>query len=250
MRPIIQITRIFKKYNHADACSLCDFSLSIGEGQIFGLIGPNGAGKTTLISILCGLIEPTSGDYTINEMNYRSHAVEIRRITGIVPQEYALYPTLTAKENLRFFGSMYGLRGAALENEICSGLRSMGLARFGDNLLGTFSGGMKRRINLLAGVLHKPRVLFLDEPTVGADVQSRKAILAYLREFNKEGTTIVYTSHHLSEAEDFCNQIAIIDHGKVYATGTPAELIADIPEARNLEDVFISLTGQSLRDAV
>jgi ABC-2 type transport system ATP-binding protein len=145
---------------------------------------------------------------------------------------------------------MYGLRGATLEKRVNDCLNFLGLTKFADKLLGTYSGGMKRRVNLIAGVLHQPKILFLDEPTVGADVQSRKAILSFLKDLNARQTTIVYTSHHLSEAQDFCTEIAIIDSGKIYAQGTPADLIAGTPDARNLEDVYMALTGQTLRDDV
>ena len=229
--------------------SLDDFSLDIIEGEVFGVLGPNGAGKTTLISILCGLLKPTSGSFTINGLNYYNNAFDIKKIIGVVPQEYALYPTLTARENLHYFGSMYGLKGEDLKAKVSNSLDFLGLLKFADKKIETFSGGMKRRINLIAGILHEPKVLFLDEPTVGVDVHSKNAIIEYLRQLNKKGTTIIYTSHHLSEAEDFCTHIAIVDRGKIYAKGTPKQLISETENAQNLEDVFISLTGTALRDA-
>ncbi|MBF4492374.1 ABC transporter ATP-binding protein [Flavobacterium sp. MR2016-29] len=230
--------------------SLNDVSLEIKEGQIFGLLGPNGAGKTTLISMLCGLIKPTSGHFTIDDLNYTDHSSKIKKIIGVVPQEYALYPTLTARENLHYFGSMYGLKGSNLKDKVIETLDLLGLLKFADKRIETFSGGMKRRVNLIAGILHNPKVLFLDEPTVGVDVQSKNAILDYLKVLNQNGTTIIYTSHHLAEAEDFCTNIAILDQGKIYAQGTPSSLIESTQEARNLEEVFISLTGNDLRDDI
>ena len=230
--------------------SLVDFSLAVNEGQIFGLLGPNGAGKTTLISMLCGLIKPTSGSFSINNLTYAKNGNEIKKIIGVVPQEYALYPTLTASENLMYFGSMYGLKGDNLRDKVIESLDFLGLLRFADKRIETFSGGMKRRVNLIAGILHNPQLLFLDEPTVGVDVQSKNAILDYLKELNKNGTTIIYTSHHLSEAEDFCTDIAIIDRGQLFAQGTPENLISRTTNANNLEDVFISLTGKELRDDI
>lgn len=250
MQPIIQIQSLSKKYKDADAFSLNDLTLSIYEGQIFGLLGPNGAGKTTLISLLCGLIKPTSGSFTINNLMYADNANAIKKIIGVVPQEYALYPTLTAKENLLYFGSMYGLKGKALQQKVTESLDFLGLLKFADKRVETFSGGMKRRVNLIAGILHNPKILFLDEPTVGVDVQSKNAIIDYLTQLNQSGTTIIYTSHHLSEAQDFCTDIAIIDRGKIYAQGTPKELISNTPNAQNLEDVFIALTGKELRDGI
>ncbi|KAF2511269.1 ABC transporter ATP-binding protein [Flavobacterium foetidum] len=230
--------------------SLNNVSLDINEGQVFGLLGPNGAGKTTLISMLCGLVKPTSGSFTIDGLNYTSHSSKIKKIIGVVPQEYALYPTLTARENLHYFGSMYGLKGADLKDKVIEALDRLGLLKFADKAVETFSGGMKRRVNLIAGILHNPKVLFLDEPTVGVDVHSKNAIMEYLKVLNQNGTTIIYTSHHLAEAEDFCTNIAILDQGQIYAKGTPSDLINDTAEARNLEDVFISLTGKALRDGI
>lgn len=250
MEPIIQISSLSKKYKDADDFSLKELSLSIDEGQIFGLLGPNGAGKTTLISMLCGLIKPTSGSFTIANLMYADHAFEIKKIIGVVPQEYALYPTLTARENLLYFGSMYGLKGKQLKEKVAESLDFLGLLKFADKRVETFSGGMKRRVNLIAGILHNPKVLFLDEPTVGVDVQSKNAIIAYLKQLNQKGTTIIYTSHHLSEAQDFCSNIAIIDRGKIYVQGTPNDLILNTQGAKNLEDVFIALTGKELRDDV
>ncbi len=248
--PIIQINKLYKKYKDADDFSVNDLNLVVAEKEIFGLLGPNGAGKTTLLSMLCGLIKPTSGSFIIDHFTYDKNANDIKKIIGVVPQEYALYPTLTAKENLLYFGSMYGLKGKDLDGKVDSALDYLGLLKFSNKKIDTFSGGMKRRVNLIAGILHNPKVLFLDEPTVGVDVQSKNVIINYLKELNSKGTTIIYTSHHLSEAQDFCTKIAIIDRGKIYAEGTPSSLISETPNAHNLEDVFISLTGKELRDVI
>lgn len=250
MQSIIQIESLSKKYKNAEMYSLNNVSLNINEGQIFGLLGPNGAGKTTLISMLCGLVKPTSGHFTIDGLDYQHHASKIKKIIGVVPQEYALYPTLTARENLLYFGSMYGLKGSDLKDKVIEALDLLGLLKFADKQVQTFSGGMKRRVNLIAGILHNPKVLFLDEPTVGVDVHSKTAIIDYLKVLNQNGTTIIYTSHHLAEAEDFCSQIAILDQGQIYAQDTPSALIEATKDARNLEDVFISLTGKALRDDI
>lgn len=250
MQPIIEITALSKKYKDAESYALQDFTLSIYEGQIFGLLGPNGAGKTTLISMLCGLIKPTSGSFTIEGLSYSQHPTQIKKIIGVVPQEYALYPTLTAHENLMYFGSMYGLSGKNLRQKVKDNLEILGLTKFAGKRIETFSGGMKRRVNLIAGIMHQPKLLFLDEPTVGVDVHSRNVIIEYLTQLNADGMTIIYTSHHLSEAQDFCTDIAIVDRGRMFAHATPSELIASTPGARNLEDVFIELTGKELRDAL
>lgn len=250
MQSIIQIESLSKKYKDADQYSLNNVSLNINEGQIFGLLGPNGAGKTTLISMLCGLVKPTSGHFTIDGLSYAGQSSKIKKIIGVVPQEYALYPTLTARENLHYFGSMYGIKGSDLKDKVIETLDLLGLLKFADKQVQTFSGGMKRRVNLIAGILHKPKVLFLDEPTVGVDVQSKNAIIDYLKVLNESGTTIIYTSHHLAEAEDFCSNIAILDQGRIFIQGTPSTLINSTEDARNLEDVFISLTGKDLRDDI
>lgn len=247
---IIEIKNLYKKYKNAEFFSVNNISLNITEGEIFGILGPNGAGKTTLISMLCGLVKPTSGNYLIAGMSPQNNLNSIKKITGIVPQEYALYPTLTAKENLMFFGSLYGLKHAELQKKIDESLERVGLTNFANKKIEHFSGGMKRRCNLIAGILHNPKVLFLDEPTVGVDVQSRNVIIEFLKELNHNGTSIIYTSHHLQEAQDFCTKIAIIDNGQIYAIGSPKDLIANTPNAENMEDVFIALTGKELRDVI
>ena len=245
---VINIQSLSKKYAGADFYAVNDISMDVKRGEILGLLGPNGAGKTTLISMLCGLIKPTAGDFTIEGYNYHNNSKAIRQTIGVVPQEYALYPTLTATENLIYFGSMYGLKGKNLRKKVAEALEYLGLEKFAHNRIETYSGGMKRRVNLIAGLLHNPTVLFLDEPTVGVDVHSRHVIIDYLKQVNTNGTTIIYTSHHMAEAEDFCTKIAIIDSGKILAEGAASALIASAESAENLEDVFLSLTGKALRD--
>jgi len=247
-KTLITIENLSKTYQGSDEPALDRICTRIPEKEIFGLLGPNGAGKTTTIHILCGLLQPTSGEVTINGLNLDRHRVQIRRIIGVVPQEIALYPTLTAWENLQFIGNMYGLKGAALRQRVEECLDMLGLLKFAGKKIKTYSGGMKRRINLIAGILHKPRILFLDEPTVGIDVQSRTVILDYLKELNQSGTTVLYTSHYLEEAEDFCTQIAILDYGRILVQGRPRELIANQPDYTDLESLFLHLTGRHLRD--
>ncbi|OBQ54706.1 ABC transporter ATP-binding protein [Tamlana sp. s12] len=246
---MINIEQISKKYKMAESYSVKDLDLFIAENEIFGLLGPNGAGKTTLISMLCSLIKPTSGSFTINGLTYKKNKNQLKQLIGIVPQEYALYPTLTAFENLKYFGSMYGLKGKELDHQIYEKLDQLGLLAFANKKIETFSGGMKRRVNLIASILHDPKVLFLDEPTVGVDVQSKNVIIDFLQSLNAKGTTIIYTSHHLNEAELFCTQVAIIDQGKLIVKGKPKALIDKFDGAKNLEDVFLSLTGKGLRDS-
>lgn len=244
---LIDIQSLRKEYPGLALPAVRDVSLSIQEGEIFGLLGPNGAGKTTTLSILSGLKNPTSGHLAISGYGYSGDRQVIQRLIGVVPQEIALFPKLTAWENLRFFGNMFGLTGAVLKARAFELLDQFGLAEFRDKQIGTFSGGMKRRVNLIAGILHHPRILFLDEPTVGVDVQSRNMILNLLRGLNQQGMTILYTSHHMEEAADLCTRIAIIDHGTIIITGHPADLIRQ-HQVPNLEHLFLNLTGRNLRD--
>lgn len=246
---IIEIKNLTKYYKGNEEPALNAISLDIMKDEIFGLLGPNGAGKTTAISILCGLFPPTEGNVTINGYNIRTDRDRIKKIIGVVPQDIALYPTLTAIENLTFFGNMFGLKGRQLRERIMDRLTVFGLERYARKRISTFSGGMKRRINLIAGLLHEPSILFLDEPTVGIDVQSRIVILDFLKEINQKGTTIIYTSHYMEEAENLCSRVAIIDRGSVISVGNPKILVADHPEFKNLENLFLHLTGKDLRDS-
>ena len=245
---IITIQNLSKIFKGKSEPAVNNISLSIKRNEIFGLLGPNGAGKTTTISILCGLFPPSSGKINIDGMDLRGDLDYIKQIVGVVPQDIALYPTLTARENLNFYGHMYGLKGKLLKDKIEMWLSNFGLTDAANRRLSTYSGGMKRRVNLIAGVLHSPKILFLDEPTVGVDVQSRTVIIDYLKELNKTGTTIIYTSHHMDEAEHFCSQVAIIDYGEIIIEGTPKQLILDNEGCTNLESVFLKLTKRKLRD--
>ena len=245
---IIEIQHLTKTFKNATEPAVNDISFSINRNEIFGLLGPNGAGKTTTISILCGLFPPTSGQVLIDGKSLAHQLAGIKQIVGIVPQDIALYPTLTARENLDFYGHMYGLKGKELKGKINDWLEKLGLTDAANRLVNTYSGGMKRRVNLIAGILHSPKILFLDEPTVGVDVHSRNVIIEHLKDINKTGTTIIYTSHHLEEAESFCTRVSIIDHGKILTQGTPEQLIANNPGATSLETVFLNLTNRKLRD--
>ncbi len=239
---MVKLENISKIYKGSTEFAVNGISLSINKGEIFGLLGTNGAGKTTVFSMLCGLFPPTSGEIYINNLSVRTQISKIKKIIGIVPQNIALYPTLTAKENLVFFGKMYGLKGKTLYKTIENQLNIFGLTKFADKKIKTYSGGMKRRINLIAGILHNPELLLLDEPAVGIDARSRLEIMQELKKINKKGTTIIYTSHYLEEAEKFCSDIAIIEKGKILSKGKPAELIKE-NKHKNLEDYFFELTG-------
>lgn len=248
VKPIIKISELVKKYDGATVHAVDSLNLQIIDGDIFGLLGPNGAGKTTTISMLCGLIKSDSGTILINGLDQKENLEEIKKIIGVVPQELALYDNLTATENLKFFGKMYGLDKEYLKGRVEFFLQKFSLTEKAHKLVSTFSGGMKRRLNLIAGILHSPKILFLDEPTVGIDVQSKNVIIEYLKELNKKGTTIIYTSHLMEEAENLCTNISIIDLGKEIAKGTPQQLINNNSDCNNLEEIFLKLTGRSVRE--
>jgi ABC-2 type transport system ATP-binding protein len=199
-------------------------SFTIKEGEVFGLLGPNGAGKTTTISMISCLIAPTSGTVTVGGSSVTTDAAAVKSALGVVPQEIALYPTLTAIENLKFWGRMYGLSGALLETRVAEALETAGLADRAKERVETYSGGMKRRINIAAGIMHRPRLLIMDEPTVGIDPQSRNHILETVKGLNERGMTVLYTSHYMEEVEFLCDRVGIMDHGRVIALGTLDEL--------------------------
>jgi ABC-2 type transport system ATP-binding protein len=248
MSILVDIQHVSKKYKDAPRAAVNDLSLIINKGDVFGLLGPNGAGKTTFISMLCGLFPPTKGDIYINGQTHKTHSKECKQVIGVVPQEIALYPKLTAWENLMFLGHMYGLSGSSLKEKIKENLRILGLEENTHQKVLSYSGGMKRRVNLIAGLLHNPQLLILDEPTVGVDVQSKQAIIEHLKKLNKEnGMTVLYTSHHLDEAEDFCSHIAIIDDGKLITQGATKQLITD-NHCQSIEEVYLKITGVKFRD--
>ncbi|MBO9618959.1 MAG: ABC transporter ATP-binding protein [Niabella sp.] len=222
-------------------------ALEVKEGSRFGLFGPNGAGKTTLMNLMTGLLPYRSGSIKLFDTEIKNNTDFVKNNIGFVPQDFSFYEELTPVENLEFFGAWYGLKRTAIKERTAQLLKVMGLSSVADKLLKEFSGGMKRRINLAIGVMNRPSVLFLDEPTVGVDVQSRNAIIAFLKEINKEGTTLVYTSHQLKEAEDLCTEIALIDGGSIISQGTLQSLM-DIHHQEDLEGLFLQLTGRAYRD--
>jgi len=244
---IIDINEVSKTYRGNAAPAVSSFSIDVVQGEIFGLLGPNGAGKSTLLNILSGLLPFDAGKITICGKNFPQQIDEIKPLIGVVPQEIALYPTMTAVENLKIFGGIYGLRKKELKQRIDDLLAYFGLEQSKNRQLKTYSGGMKRRINLIAGLLHNPKILFLDEPTVSVDVQSKTLILDNLKEINAQGTTIIYTSHYMEEAEMLCSRIAFIDEGKLLCKGTPDDLIKN-SGCENLENLYLKLTGKTLRD--
>jgi ABC-2 type transport system ATP-binding protein len=243
----LQATGLSKRYKGGGAPALAGFNVKIGVGNIFGLLGPNGAGKTTAISIMSTLLRPNEGSVTIFGADTRRQPGRVTAVIGLVPQEIALYRQLTGRENLRYFGRLYGIRGRALAERIDECLDFVGLWPKGDQRVDVYSGGMKRRLNLAVGILHRPKLLFLDEPTVGIDAQSRDMILERLVTLNRAGTTMVYTTHYMEEAERLCSEVAIMDSGRVISQGKPAELMKSSGHA-TLREMFFALTGRKLRD--
>jgi ABC-2 type transport system ATP-binding protein len=225
MPAILEVKGLAKKYGDFEAVK--GISFEVQEGEVFGLLGPNGAGKTQTISMLTGVISPTTGTARIGGHDLRKDMKAVKKVNGLVPQDLALYPTLSARTNLEFFGRIYGLHGKELKERVADVLRIVALTERADQAVNTYSGGMKRRVNIAAGLLHHPRLLFLDEPTVGVDPQSRNHIFESVMRLNRErGMSIVYTSHYMEEVELLCNRVAIIDEGRIIAMDTIKNLIA------------------------
>lgn len=222
MSTIVEVTHLQK--NYGDNQAVKDVSFTIEEGEVFSLLGPNGAGKTTTISMLSCLLEPSAGDASIAGHSIRRQPMEVKRVIGVVPQEIALYEDLSARENLMFWGRMAGMSGAALKRRVDEVLAQIGMREKSNQRVKTYSGGMKRRVNIGVGLLHQPRILFMDEPTVGIDPQSRRNILDSIKELNRQGMTILYTTHYMEEAEELSHRVGIIDHGQLIALGAQAEL--------------------------
>ncbi|MEH7246200.1 ABC transporter ATP-binding protein [Neobacillus niacini] len=219
---MLSVQELKKSFGKFDAVK--GVSFSIEKGESFSLLGPNGAGKSTIINMITGLFPPSSGEIQINGIDVIKNAKQAQKIIGVVPQEIALYETLSAKENLKFWGRMYDLSGKELEKSVDEVLEIIGLTDRAKDKVSTFSGGMKRRVNIGAAILHQPEVLIMDEPTVGIDPQSRNHILETVKRLNNEGMTIIYTSHYMEEVEYLCERIGIIDHGELIACGTLKEL--------------------------
>jgi ABC-2 type transport system ATP-binding protein len=224
--PILEVRDVCKRYGPLVALDGVRFEVAAGE--MFGLLGPNGAGKTTLLSIISCLLFPTSGEARIGGRTVRPSDLDLRRDIGIVPQELAVYGQLTGRENLRFFGELYGLKGADLRRRVDEVLQAVALADRADGRVDTYSGGMKRRLNLGAALLHRPPLLLLDEPTVGVDPQSRHHIFEEVRRLNASGVTVVYTSHYMEEVQALCSRVGIIDHGRLIACDTLSNLLRQL----------------------
>jgi len=232
MAPILDVRQLVKQYGPVTAVKGISFTVEAGE--LFSLLGPNGAGKTTTIAVLSTLYPPTRGDAIIAGHSVTQEPMAVRRVIGVVPQELALYEDLSARENLLFWGRMYGLSGKALRRRADEVLEQIGLRERAHERVKTYSGGMKRRLNIGIGLLHRPRLLFMDEPTVGIDPQSRRAILDAVKALNAQGMTILYTTHYMEEAEELSHRVGIIDHGELIALGTQAELTRQVGETETV----------------
>ncbi len=243
----LKIEDVAKRYPGESKDILRNINLEIKVGDKFGILGPNGAGKTTLISILCGLIDASAGNVYYWDYKDGIDFSIIQQKIGFVPQEYAFYQELTPVQNLEYFGAMYRLSAAEIATRTSEILKILGLSDVQHKKVSAFSGGMKRRMNLAIGIIHQPSVLFLDEPTVGVDIQSKMAIMRFLNELNDKGTTIIYTSHHLDEAQEFCNEIALIDNGRIIIKGKTKALLEE-NNAKDLKGLLINFTGESYRD--
>ena len=239
MQTMVETRNLCKTYRRADGSSIeavKGVDLQIHKGEIFSLLGPNGAGKTTTISMISGLVAPTEGDATIGGYSITRQPIAAKRLMGFVPQEIALYPELSARQNLFFFGRMYGLGGKALSQRVDELLEFIDLADRQNDRIDTFSGGMKRRVNIAAGLLHNPRLIYMDEPTVGIDPQSRRRILDTVKLLRDEhGMTVLYTTHLMEEAQELSDRVGIMDHGEIIAMGTQAELTQQVGEDDRLE---------------
>lgn len=243
----VQVQNLSHQYKGAENPLMQKLNLAVKEGQSFGLFGPNGAGKTTLMSLITGVIKPQAGSVKLLGLNMETHQKEVRHQFGYVPQSLSFYDELTPIQNLEYFGAMMGLSRKQIRERGDELLQVLGLEKVGSKPVKEFSGGMKRRVNLAIGVLHQPKILFLDEPTVGVDVQTRHAIIQYLKELNANGTTLFYTSHHLSEAQELCNEIALIDNGEILVKDSLETILKNHRET-TLENLFLKLTGKQYRD--
>ncbi|MCW3995960.1 MAG: ABC transporter ATP-binding protein [Candidatus Bathyarchaeota archaeon] len=241
----IKIQNLNKKFE--DKLAVENLNLEVAKGELFGLLGPNGAGKTTTINILCGLIKPTSGTVQIHGFDVQNDTQKVKELIGVCIQETAIYPYLSGKENLELFGKLYGMNKKAIKERSNLLLNKMGLADDAKRVTAKYSGGMKRRLSLALAFIHDPQIAFLDEPTVAMDPQSRHAVWDFIKEQKNKGKTIVLTTHYMEEAQELCDRVGIIDHGKLIALGVPSELIAK-NHVKNLEEVFIQLTGRNIRE--
>ena len=248
----VEVQHLVKTFGKHEAVK--DVTFTIGKGEIFGLLGPNGAGKSTTINMMCGYLEPTSGDTLVAGHSITREPRKVKRMIGVVSQEIALYHDLNSLENLEFFGEIYGQSSKARKERAQALLHFVGLYERRKEPVKKFSGGMQRRINLAIALMHRPAFLMMDEPTVGVDPQSREHIFESIEQLRDQGTTILYTTHYMEEAERLCNRIAIMDEGQIIALGMLEQLLAmrdqhrEVQRPHGLQELFIQLTGKTLRD--
>lgn len=243
----IVMENIVKRFE--DVVAVNNVSLKVVRGELFGLLGPNGAGKTTTVNILCGLLKPTSGFVSVGGYDVQRENAEVKRLIGVCPQETAVYPYLTSVENVELFGSLYALDKETLRSRRDMLLERLGLTQDARRKVEKYSGGMKRRLSIVLALIHNPQIIFLDEPTIGMDPQSRRAVWDFMEELKKEGKTIFLTTHYMEEAESLCDRVGIIDYGRLIALDTPKNLISK-NGVGNLEEVFIKLTGRRIREEI
>jgi len=244
----LSIQGLRKRYPGADTDAVDGLNLQVEPQEIYGFLGPNGSGKTTTLSICSGILQPDQGTVDVMGLSSRTDSQKIKSIIGLVPQEIAILPTLNLIENLQFFGGLHGLKGAGLNARIEECLWISQLEEAAKRPVGSYSGGMMRRANLVAGLIHHPKLLFLDEPAVGVDPQSKNVIFEALQKLKADGMTIIFTTHQMDEAQKVCDRIGVMDHGHLLTEGTSAELLARHPDCRDLTEVFLQLTHKELRD--
>ena len=243
----IAIDNLTKKFE--DTTAVDGLSLEVQRGELFGLLGPNGAGKTTTINILCGLLQPTNGSANVNGYNVQKDPERIKELIGVCPQDTAVFSYLTGRENVELFGNLHAMPKEKLKKNADELLDRMGLLEDAKRSVKKYSGGMRRRINLIMALVHDPEIAFLDEPTVAMDPQSRHAVWDFIRGLKKRNKTVILTTHYMEEAEELCDRVGIIDHGKLIALGSPREL-KETYGAKDLEEVFIQLTGRRIREGM
>jgi ABC-2 type transport system ATP-binding protein len=243
----IAVENLTKKFE--DVTAVEGLGLIVYRGELFGLLGPNGAGKTTTINIICGLLEPTSGSVKVGGFDVRKEPGKVKKLIGVSPQETAVYPHLTGKENIELFANLHAMPREKIKKNVDELLQKLSLRDHAKRQAGKYSGGMMRRINLAMSLVHDPEIAFLDEPTVGMDPQSRRAVWDFIRELKKQNKTVLLTTHYMEEAEELCDRIGVIDNGKLISLGTPQQLKKQF-NARNLEEVFLQLTGRRIREEV
>ncbi|SHH84966.1 ABC transporter ATP-binding protein [Clostridium grantii] len=243
---IVKINNLYKKFG--DNIAVDSINITINQGEVYGLLGPNGAGKSTIINIMSGLLKMNKGSIEILQKDLGKNSKFIKRNIGVVPQELAIYEELTAYENVKFFASLYGLKGSELKNKTFEALEFVGLKEKAKEYPKSFSGGMKRRLNIACAIAHTPKLIIMDEPTVGIDPQSRNHILKSVKKLNEKGSTIIYTTHYMEEVETICTRIGIIDHGKLIAEGTKEELKAIVTDKKNIKLVVDQIDNINIKE--